>query len=133
MFAREKGDNFVEKNTYRRRFFMFKYLNFPRYQEYEEYEKLYSKAFEESEEATSLMREHFMNGMKILNQIKATDENLRNTEMLSSDTLDDLCKIAASNLLVLMKIQTRPQDKKVKVVIDIQSNEWLPKVDVEFK
>lgn len=132
MFAKEKGENFVEKNTYRRRFYLFKYLNFPRYQEYEEYEKLYNKAFDESTEATTLMREHFMNGMKIINQIKSTDENLRNTDMLSNETLDDLCKIAANNLLLLMKIQTRPQDKKVNIVVDIHSNEWLPKVDVEF-
>ncbi|CAI2387508.1 unnamed protein product [Moneuplotes crassus] len=131
-FGKEKGENFIERNAYRRRFYLFKYLNFPRYNEYEDYEETYDKVFnDETGEQVNIMRENLMQGMKLLNQIKGTDEKLRNTTILSTEMLEEVCKIAANNLFVLMKAQSAPEGKKTKIVIN-PSNEWLPQVDVEY-
>jgi hypothetical protein len=133
IFAKDKEANFVERNTYRRRFYLFKYLNFPRYHEYDEYEKLYNKVFEEdTQEAITLKRNHYLKGMKLLNQVKSTEEDLRNTDVLSNEILDELCKIAANNLLVLMRAQNPPAGQKPKIVIDVHSNEWLPMINVQY-
>jgi len=132
-FGKDKAVNFIEENTYKRRFFLFKYVQMPRYQEYEEYENLYNKVHDDGEqEATNQMRSHFMNGMKMLNQLKSIDEKLRNTEILSNEILDDLIKVSATSLLLLMKAQSCPPDKKIKVNIDSFATEWIPSVDMEF-
>ena len=132
-FCQDKGENYVEKNAYKRRFYLFKYLTFPKYHEYEEYEGLYNKVFEdEDKESIDLQREHLMKGMKLLNQIKDTDEELRNTEILPNEDIEALCKVAANNLFVLMKAQTVPEGKRVKISIDHLANEWLPQVNVEY-
>ena len=112
---------------------MFKFLNFPRYHEYDDYLKVYNKIFEEdSKQSVELMRTHFMAGIKQLNNIKSTDEGLRNIDILSNKILEDLSKIVANNSFAYFKCKSTPEGKKVKVLVDLRSNEWLPKIDIDY-
>ena len=132
-FGKDKGENHVERNAYRRRFYLFKYLNFPRYYSYEAYEETYNKICGgENEEGVKFQREHLMKGMKLLNQLKSTDESLRNTKMLSNEEIENICKIAANNLFALMKAKAVPEGKKLKISIDTFKNEWLPQIDIDY-
>lgn len=145
-FGKDKGEKFVEENTYRRRFYLFQYLNFPRYHEYSEYDNLYNKVFNEDfKEADDLKTQHLMKGIKLINQIKGTDADLRNTDSLSNETLDAIAKIAANNLFALTKAKNAPEGKKVRVVVDTLNkaqnehntglafnNDWLPNIVIEY-
>ena len=73
-----------------------------------------------------------MAGIKQLNSIKSADEAMRNLDMLPNSSLENLSKIVANNSFAYFKAKNAPAGKKAKIAVDLRSNEWLPKIDVEY-
>ena len=123
----------LKNNAYRHRFFLFKYLKFPRYQEYDEYDQLYSKVFEDStDESVETMRTHFKEGLKWLNNIKSTEEGLRNLKSLPKETIDNLSMLSAKNSFAYFMGNNAKEGQKVKVNLDVTASKWLPAINISI-